>query len=205
MRHDLIDVFYTYKIAFASGNEPLGTIKRNEADITLNSDQPYPQILRRPDNPTTPRAREALENNTQELIQLGVLKKVGNNEEAEVKTPFITSWHNDKSRIMGYFRAFNTYTIPDRYPIPIIQETLTQLSRSKHITSVDPFKGFNKNFLIPKAGELIRIITHCGIDEHLRITLGIKNAPSYHQGLMNTIFVSLRGNFIYPKVHKYKK
>ncbi|MBW0535596.1 hypothetical protein O181_075311 [Austropuccinia psidii MF-1] len=29
MRHDLIDVLYTYKNAFASDNEPLGAIKGN--------------------------------------------------------------------------------------------------------------------------------------------------------------------------------
>ncbi|MBW0576693.1 hypothetical protein O181_116408 [Austropuccinia psidii MF-1] len=81
MRHDLIDVFYTCKNAFASDNEPLGTIKWHEVDITLNIDRPYPQVPRRPAYPASPRAREALEKHIQELIQLGVLKKVCHNEE----------------------------------------------------------------------------------------------------------------------------
>ncbi|MBW0494696.1 hypothetical protein O181_034411 [Austropuccinia psidii MF-1] len=38
LRHDLGDVLYTYKNAFASDNEPLGTIKGHEVDITLNID-----------------------------------------------------------------------------------------------------------------------------------------------------------------------
>ncbi|MBW0501317.1 hypothetical protein O181_041032 [Austropuccinia psidii MF-1] len=143
---ELINVLCTYKKPFASDNEPLGAIKGNEVDITLKIDRPYHPVLRRPAYPASPRAREALEEHIQELIQLGVLRKVGHNEEVEVKTPVIISWHDDKSRMVGYFRALNTYTAPDRYPIPIIQETLTQISKAKYIKSMDALKGFHKHF-----------------------------------------------------------
>ncbi|MBW0521035.1 hypothetical protein O181_060750 [Austropuccinia psidii MF-1] len=131
MQHELIDVLYTYNNEFAWDNEPLGAIKGHEGDITLNIDRPYPRVLRRPAYPARPRAREALEKHIQELIQLGVLRKVGHNEEVEVATPVIIAWHNQKSRIVGDFRALNTYKAPDRYSIPRIQETLTQLSKGK--------------------------------------------------------------------------
>ncbi|MBW0507697.1 hypothetical protein O181_047412 [Austropuccinia psidii MF-1] len=134
MRHELIDVLYTYNNAFAFDNEPLGALKGHEVDVTLNIDRPYPPVLRRPAYPASPRAREAVEKHIQELIQLGILRKVGHNEEVEVTTPVITVWHNDKSRVVGDFRALNTYTVPDRYPIPRVQETLTQLSKAKYIT-----------------------------------------------------------------------
>ncbi|MBW0476916.1 hypothetical protein O181_016631 [Austropuccinia psidii MF-1] len=75
MRQGLVDMFYTYKNEFASDNEPLGAIKEHEVDITLNVDRKYPQVLRRPASPASPRAREALEKHIQELIQLGVLRK----------------------------------------------------------------------------------------------------------------------------------
>ncbi|MBW0578935.1 hypothetical protein O181_118650 [Austropuccinia psidii MF-1] len=188
MRNELVDVLYTYNNAFASDNEPLGAIRGHEVDITLNIDRPYPPVLRRPAYPASPRAREALEKHIQELIQLGVLRKVGHNEEVEVTTPVIIAWHNDKSRMVGDFRELNTYTVPDRYPIPRIQETLTQLSKAKYITSMDALKGFHQNFLTPKAKKLLRIITHCGIYEYLRMPFGIKNAPSHYQRMMNTIF-----------------
>ncbi|MBW0541007.1 hypothetical protein O181_080722 [Austropuccinia psidii MF-1] len=96
MRHDLFDVLYKYKNSFAYDNEPLGAIKGNEVDITLNIDRPYPPVLRRPAYPDGPRAREALEEHIQDLIQLGVLRKVGYNEEFEVTTPIIMTWYNDK-------------------------------------------------------------------------------------------------------------
>ncbi|MBW0569297.1 hypothetical protein O181_109012 [Austropuccinia psidii MF-1] len=188
MRHELIDVLYTYKNAFASDNELLGCIKGYEVDITLNIDRPYPPVLRRPAYPASPRAREALEKHMQQLIPLGVLRKVGHDEEAEMTTPVIISWHNDKSRMVGDFRELNTYTVPDRYLIPRTEETLTQLSKAKFITSMDALKGFHQNFLMSKAKKLLRFITHCGIYGYLRMPFGIKDAPSHYQRMMNTIF-----------------
>ncbi|MBW0503382.1 hypothetical protein O181_043097 [Austropuccinia psidii MF-1] len=118
----------THKEEFVNNqldNEPLGTIKGNEVDITLNIDRSYPPVLRRPAYPESPRAREALEKNIQELIQLGVLRKVGHNEEVEVTNTVIISWNNDKSSMVGDFRELDTYKVPDRYPTPRIQETST--------------------------------------------------------------------------------
>ncbi|MBW0522087.1 hypothetical protein O181_061802 [Austropuccinia psidii MF-1] len=188
MRNELIDVLYTYNNAFASDNEPLGAMKGHEVAITLNIDRAYPPVLRRQAYPASPRAREAFEKHIQELIQLGVLRKVGHNEEVEVRKPNIIVWHNDKSRMVGDFRGLNTYTVPDRYPIPRIQETLTQFSKPKYMKSIDELKGFHRNVLMPKAKKLLRIITHCGIYEYLRMPFGIKNAPSNYQRMMNTIF-----------------
>ncbi|MBW0565977.1 hypothetical protein O181_105692 [Austropuccinia psidii MF-1] len=169
MRKESIDVLYTYNNEFASDNGPLGAIKGPEFDITHNIDRPYPPVLRRPAYLASPRAREALEKHIQELIQLGALMKVGHNEEVAVTTPVIIAWHNDKSRMVGYFRSLNTYTVTDRYPIPRIQETLNQLSKAKYKTSMDALKGFHQNLLMPKAKKLLRIITHCGIYEYLRM------------------------------------
>ncbi|MBW0516573.1 hypothetical protein O181_056288 [Austropuccinia psidii MF-1] len=163
MRKELINVLYTYKNAFASDNELLGAIKGHEVDITLNINRPYPPVLKIPAYPASPRAREALEKHILELIKLGVLRNVGHNEEVEVTTPVTLPWHNDKSMMVGDFRAPNTYTVPDRYPISRIQETLTLLSKAKYITSRDALKGFHQNVLTPKAKKLHRIAARCGI------------------------------------------
>ncbi|MBW0518538.1 hypothetical protein O181_058253 [Austropuccinia psidii MF-1] len=53
---------------------------------------------------------------------------------------------------------------------------------------MDALKGFHQNVFMPKAKKLLRIITHCGIYEYLRIPFDIKNAPSHYQRMMNTIF-----------------
>ncbi|MBW0474161.1 hypothetical protein O181_013876 [Austropuccinia psidii MF-1] len=125
MKEKLIYLLFKYKNAFATDKEPLVVIIGNEVDIILNVEKPYPPLLRRPAYTASPRATEALEVHIKELMDLGVLRKVGHNEQVDVTTPVIITWHNGKSRMVGYFRALNTYTIPERYPIPRIHETLT--------------------------------------------------------------------------------
>ncbi|MBW0533228.1 hypothetical protein O181_072943 [Austropuccinia psidii MF-1] len=107
-------------------------------------------------------------------MDLGVLRKLGHNEQVEVTTPVIITWHNVKSRMVGDIRALNTYTIHYRYPIPRIHETLTQLSQAKFITAMDALKGFHQKVLTDNAKKLLRMIVHCGTFEYLRMPSGIK-------------------------------
>ncbi|MBW0460523.1 hypothetical protein O181_000238 [Austropuccinia psidii MF-1] len=89
--------------------------------------------------------------------------------------------------MIGDFRELNTYTVLDRYPITRIQKTLTQLSKAKYKTSMDALKGSHQTFSMPKTRKILRIITHCGIYEYLRMPFGIKNEQSHYQITMNTI------------------
>ncbi|MBW0542605.1 hypothetical protein O181_082320 [Austropuccinia psidii MF-1] len=123
--NELSSLLYDHKEAFASDKEPLEAIIGHEVDIILNIERPYPPFLRIPEYPASPKSREALEIHIKELLDLGVIRKVGHNEEVEITTPVIVAWHNGKSRMVGDFRALNTYTVPDRYPIPKIQIALT--------------------------------------------------------------------------------
>ncbi|MBW0503372.1 hypothetical protein O181_043087 [Austropuccinia psidii MF-1] len=120
MKEELIEILFEYREAFASDNEPLGAIKGHEVEIMLNLERTQPPLLRRPAYPASPRAEEALESHINELVKLGALRNVGHNEEVDVTMPVIITWHNEKSRMVGYFRALNTYNIPDRFPIPRI-------------------------------------------------------------------------------------
>ncbi|MBW0569541.1 hypothetical protein O181_109256 [Austropuccinia psidii MF-1] len=214
MKEELIEILFQCREAFASDDEPLAAIKGHEVEIILNLERPYPPLLRipaypashrgrealeghineliklgvlrkveqneevevtspviitwhndksgivslpypllfrRPAYPASPRAQEALESHFNDLMKLGVLRKLGHNEELEVTSPVIITWNNDKSRMVGDFRALDTYTIPDRYPIPRIHETLTQLSKARLITSMDALKGSQQNVLTPHA------------------------------------------------------
>ncbi|MBW0567619.1 hypothetical protein O181_107334 [Austropuccinia psidii MF-1] len=101
MKEKFIEHLFKYKNAFATDKEPLGAIIVHEVDIILNVEKPYPPLLRRPAYPASPRAREALEVQIKELMDLGVLRKVGHNEQVEVTRPVIIAWHNGESRMVG--------------------------------------------------------------------------------------------------------
>ncbi|MBW0546938.1 hypothetical protein O181_086653 [Austropuccinia psidii MF-1] len=184
----LSSLLYNHKEAFSSDKEPLGAIIGHEVDIILNIERPYPPLLRRTAYPASPKSRKALEIHIKELLDLDVTRKAGHNEELEITKPVIVAWHNGKSRIFGDFRALNTYTVADRYPIPKIQVSLNQISQEVYISTMDSLKGFHQSVVAPRARKDLRIIVHCGVFEYLRIPFGIKNAPSHFQRMMNEIF-----------------
>ncbi|MBW0554377.1 hypothetical protein O181_094092 [Austropuccinia psidii MF-1] len=186
--NELSSLLYDHRGAFASDKEPLGAIIGHEVDIILNIERPYPPLLRRPAYPASPKSREALEIHIKELLDLGVIRNIGHNEEVEITTPVIVAWHNGKSRMVGDFRALNTYTVPDRYPIPKIQISLTQISQAVYIATMDALKGFHQNVVPLRARKYLSIIVHCVVYEYLRMPFGIKNASSHFQRMMNEIF-----------------
>ncbi|MBW0500899.1 hypothetical protein O181_040614 [Austropuccinia psidii MF-1] len=96
MKEELIEILFQYREAFASDNEPLVAIKGHEVDIMINVEIPYPPLLRRTAYQASTRAREALESHIDELVKLGVLRNAVHNEEVEVTTPVIITWHNDQ-------------------------------------------------------------------------------------------------------------
>ncbi|MBW0546803.1 hypothetical protein O181_086518 [Austropuccinia psidii MF-1] len=148
----------------------------------------YPPLLRRPAYPASLKSREALEIHITELLNLGVIRKAGHNEEVKITTPVMVACHDGKYRMVGDLRALNNYTFPDRYPITKIQIALTQISQAVYISTMDAFKGFHQNLVTPRARKYLRILFHCGVYEYLRMLFGIKNAPSHFQQMMNTIF-----------------
>ncbi|MBW0551873.1 hypothetical protein O181_091588 [Austropuccinia psidii MF-1] len=167
--NELSALLYDHKEAFASDKEPLGAIFGHEVDIILNIERLYPPLLRRAAYPATPKSREALQIHIKEALDLGVIRKVGHNEEVETTTPVIVAWNNGKSRMVGDFRALRTYTVPDRYPIPKIQIALTQISQAVYITTMDSLKGFHQNVVTQRARRYLRIIFHCGVYKYLRM------------------------------------
>ncbi|MBW0566058.1 hypothetical protein O181_105773 [Austropuccinia psidii MF-1] len=96
MKEKLIELLFKYKNAFSTDKNPLGAIIGQEIDIIINVEKPYPPLLRRPAYPVSPIAREALEVHIKELMDLGVQRKVGHNEQVEVTTPVIITWNNGK-------------------------------------------------------------------------------------------------------------
>ncbi|MBW0470076.1 hypothetical protein O181_009791 [Austropuccinia psidii MF-1] len=94
MDERFIDLLFKYKTAFATAKEPLGAMIGPEVEIIFDVEKHYPPQLRRPAYPAIPRAREALELHIKELMDLGVLRKVGHNEQLEVTTSVIKTWHH---------------------------------------------------------------------------------------------------------------
>ncbi|MBW0509598.1 hypothetical protein O181_049313 [Austropuccinia psidii MF-1] len=65
------------------------------------------------------------------------IRKIGHNKIVEITTPVLITWNDGKSRLCGDFRALNTYTKADRYPILRIPHALDKLAKAKYITKME--------------------------------------------------------------------
>ena len=92
--------------------------------VELKIEEPYPAELKKKPYPASPRVRKDLEEHVATLVEMGVLKKIAEVDEGLVITPVIVAYHNGKSRMCGDFRALNTYTVNDSYPMPRIDHSI---------------------------------------------------------------------------------
>ncbi|GBO35997.1 Transposon Ty3-I Gag-Pol polyprotein, partial [Araneus ventricosus] len=99
-------------------------------------------------------------------------------------------------RPCGDYRQLNAQTIPDRYPIPRLEDFHQILKETKIFSKIDLFKAY---FQIPIAEEhkcKTAIITPFGLYEFNVMSFGLKNAPVTFQRFIHEV---LRGlDFVFP-------
>ncbi len=79
------------------------------------------------------------------------------------------------------YRALNQITRKDRYPLPLIQETLNRISRARWFTKLDIIAAFNKIRIKEGDEWLTAFRTRFGLFEWLVTPFGMANAPSTFQ------------------------
>jgi hypothetical protein len=135
--------------------------------------------------PMTPTEDEALLKFLKDMQKRGYIRPS--------KSPYASSFFfirkkDGKLRPVQDYRKLNQWTIPNRYPLPLIPELIAQVKDAEIFSKFDVRQGYN-NVCIKKGDEhKAAFKTKYGLFEPLVMFFGLRNSPSTFQAMMDQEF-----------------
>jgi len=104
---------------------------------------------------------------------------------------FVTKPHGGGLRLCVDYQALNRITIPNRYPLPLMQQLQDRVQGARWFTKMDFKNGFH--LIRMRKGDEWKTAfrTRYGLFEFLVIPFGLTNAPSTFQDMMNQVLSDL--------------
>ena len=92
----------------------------------------------------------------------------------------------------------NRQTVPDRFLLPKVQETLEALGGSQYFSLLHQGKAYDQSFVKPECQHMIVFVTPWGLYEWIRIPFGLINAPGVFQRFIQSALEGMNNDFCIP-------
>jgi hypothetical protein len=131
----------------------------------------------------SPEGRRIIDETLAELLMDDVIEE----SDSPWASPAILVRQKGKDRFCIDFRKVNEVTKADQYPIPRIDDILSQFAGKAYFTTFDANKGFHQIQINEADREKTAFRTHKGLHQYKRMPFDLKSGPAVFQRLMDRV------------------